>query len=96
VAIEPYRNSDGAGLADVIDRILDKGLVINADIAVSLAGGERTAAYDPECPGHRSPESANWAGQPSQKDWQHCPGRDGSGSRAERDPSNAANAPGDG
>jgi len=40
VAIEPYRNSDGAGLADVIDRILDKGLVINADIAVSLAGVE--------------------------------------------------------
>jgi hypothetical protein len=40
VAIEPSRNSDGAGLADVIDRILDKGLVINADIAVSLAGVE--------------------------------------------------------
>ncbi len=32
---------DTAGtLADVIDRILDKGLVINADIAVSLAGVE--------------------------------------------------------
>ena len=27
-------------LADVIDRILDKGLVINADIAVSVAGVE--------------------------------------------------------
>lgn len=27
-------------LADVIDRVLDKGLVINADIAVSLAGVE--------------------------------------------------------
>lgn len=27
-------------LADVIDRVLDKGLVINADIAVSLAGTE--------------------------------------------------------
>lgn len=27
-------------LADVIDRILDKGLVINADIAVSIAGTE--------------------------------------------------------
>jgi len=27
-------------LADVIDRILDKGLVINADIAVSIAGVE--------------------------------------------------------
>ncbi len=30
----------GDTLADVIDRILDKGLVINADIAVSLAGVE--------------------------------------------------------
>jgi len=28
------------GLADVIDRVLDKGLVINADICVSLAGVE--------------------------------------------------------
>jgi len=27
-------------LADVVERILDKGLVINADIAVSLAGTE--------------------------------------------------------
>lgn len=32
---------DGAGtLADVIDRILDKGLVINADIAISVVGVE--------------------------------------------------------
>lgn len=31
---------DGHGLADVIDRILDKGLVINADILVSVAGVE--------------------------------------------------------
>ena len=32
---------DTAGtLADVIDRILDKGLVINADITVSLVGVE--------------------------------------------------------
>ncbi|MCY2931179.1 MAG: gas vesicle protein [Planctomycetota bacterium] len=29
-----------ATIADIIDRILDKGLVINADIAVSLAGVE--------------------------------------------------------
>ncbi|MDW7731384.1 MAG: gas vesicle protein [Methanolobus sp.] len=28
------------GLADAIDRILDKGLVINADISVSVAGVE--------------------------------------------------------
>src|SRR3990172_983422 len=32
---------EGAGtLADVIDRVLDKGLVINADISVSVAGTE--------------------------------------------------------
>jgi ssDNA-binding Zn-finger/Zn-ribbon topoisomerase 1 len=38
MAIEPSR--DGGGLADVIERILDKGLVINADIAVSVTGVE--------------------------------------------------------
>lgn len=30
----------GSNLADVVERILDKGLVINADIAVSVAGTE--------------------------------------------------------
>lgn len=32
--------SKTSNLADVIERILDKGLVINADIAVSIAGTE--------------------------------------------------------
>jgi len=32
--------SNGGTLADVIDRVLDKGLVINADITVSVAGVE--------------------------------------------------------
>jgi gas vesicle structural protein len=32
--------SEVSTLADVIDRVLDKGLVINADICVSLAGVE--------------------------------------------------------
>ncbi len=32
--------SEASGLADVIDRVLDKGLVINADICVSVAGVE--------------------------------------------------------
>jgi hypothetical protein len=31
---------EGGGLADAIERILDKGLVINADICVSVAGTE--------------------------------------------------------
>jgi hypothetical protein len=39
VGLEPAR-SHGDGLADVIDAVLDKGLVINADIMVSLAGVE--------------------------------------------------------
>ncbi len=39
MGLEPTRNH-GDGLADVIDAVLDKGLVINADIMVSLAGVE--------------------------------------------------------
>ena len=31
---------NGSGLVDVVDRILDKGLIINADIMVSVAGVE--------------------------------------------------------
>ena len=37
MALEPTRDR-GDALADVIDAVLDKGLVINADIMVSLAG----------------------------------------------------------
>ena len=36
--LEPTRGN--STLADVVERILDKGLVINADIAVSIAGTE--------------------------------------------------------
>ena len=39
MALTAERDSSGT-LADVIDRILDKGLVVNADIMVSLAGVE--------------------------------------------------------
>ena len=39
MALEPDRNSHGT-LVNVIDRVLDKGLVINADIAISVAGVE--------------------------------------------------------
>lgn len=38
MALQATRSSDS--LADVVDRVLDKGLVINADIAISLAGAE--------------------------------------------------------
>ena len=34
------RDQGGGTLVDVIDRILDKGLVVNADIVVSIAGVE--------------------------------------------------------
>jgi len=37
--LQATRN-EASGLADVIDRVLDKGLVINADICVSVAGVE--------------------------------------------------------
>jgi len=39
MALQATRETSGT-LADVIDRILDKGLVINADIMVSVAGVE--------------------------------------------------------
>ena len=39
MALESSRDTNGT-LADAIDRILDRGLVINADIAVSVAGVE--------------------------------------------------------
>ena len=39
MGLEPARDH-GDALADVIDVVLDKGLVINADITVSLAGVE--------------------------------------------------------
>ena len=39
--VEAVRDkNDRSSLADVIDRLLDKGLVINADIVVSVAGVE--------------------------------------------------------
>ncbi|MFQ5874513.1 MAG: gas vesicle protein, partial [Dehalococcoidia bacterium] len=38
--VQPTTLDAGGTLADVIDRILDKGLVINADIMVSVAGVE--------------------------------------------------------
>lgn len=40
MALEALRDDSGGTLADVVDRILDKGLVINADIMVSVAGVE--------------------------------------------------------
>jgi len=73
MAIQSERDT-GATLVDVIDRILDKGLVINADITVSIAGVEllgikirpalssfETAArYGLEFPSGTNMETAAW------------------------------------
>jgi ssDNA-binding Zn-finger/Zn-ribbon topoisomerase 1 len=73
MVLEPDRDSD-TGLVAVIDRILDKGLVINADITVSVAGVEllgikvraalasfETAAqYGLEFPSGTNYETAAW------------------------------------
>lgn len=40
MTLEAINETSGATLVDVIDRVLDKGLVINADISVSVAGVE--------------------------------------------------------
>jgi len=73
MAIEATKETSGT-LVDVIDRILDKGLIINADIAVSVAGVEllgikiraalasfETAAkYGLEFPSGTNVETAAW------------------------------------
>ena len=73
--LEPVRDRDhGGSLADVIDIILDKGLVINADITVSVAGVEllgikiraalasfaTAARYGLEFPSGTNTEGAAW------------------------------------
>lgn len=37
IAMEPTRNCQ-ATLVDLLDRVLDKGLIINADLIISVAG----------------------------------------------------------
>jgi len=65
---------DASGLADAIDRILDKGLVINADITIDVAGiellgikiraalasFETAAKYGLEFPSGTNLETAAW------------------------------------
>ena len=73
MAMKPSRD-EGSTLVDVIDRILDKGLVINADIVVSVAGVEllgvkvraalasfaTAAKYGLEFPSGTNYETAAW------------------------------------
>lgn len=74
MAIEATKEISGGTLVDVVDRVLDKGLVINADIMVSVAGVEllgikikaalasfETAArYGLEFPSGTNTETAVW------------------------------------
>lgn len=85
MALEPTNEAFGSTLVDVIDRVLDKGLVINADIAVSVAGVEllgikiraalasfETAAkYGLEFPSGTNVETAAWKQVTIQKE--ACP-----------------------
>ena len=82
--VEAEKVSEGT-LVDVIDRILDKGLVINADITISIAGVEllgikiraaiasfETAAkYGLEFPSGTNIETAAW--QEAQIAKENCP-----------------------
>jgi ssDNA-binding Zn-finger/Zn-ribbon topoisomerase 1 len=84
MALQPSRDTS-ATLVDIIDRILDKGLVINADITVSvvgvellgikiraaLASFETAAKYGLEFPSGVSYESAAW--QEAQISKENCP-----------------------
>ncbi|MDI6889668.1 MAG: gas vesicle protein [Thermodesulfovibrionales bacterium] len=84
MAIEATRETS-ATLVDVIDRVLDKGLVINADIAISVAGVEllgikiraalasfETAAkYGLEFPSGTDVETAAW--KEALKGKEECP-----------------------
>ncbi len=72
--LEPVKDERGSSLVDVIDVILDKGLVINADITVSVAGVEllgikiraalasfaTAAKYGLEFPSGTNVETAAW------------------------------------
>jgi ribosomal protein L37AE/L43A len=83
--LTPQKESSSEGLADAIGRILDKGLVINADIAVSVAGVEllgikiraalasfETAAkYGLEFPSGTNYETKAW--KEATKDKEQCP-----------------------
>jgi ribosomal protein L37AE/L43A len=74
MALQPKKHRDDDTLAALVDRLLDKGLVINADIAVSVAGVEllgikiraalasfETAAqYGLEFPSGTNYETAAW------------------------------------
>ncbi|MDA2936907.1 gas vesicle protein [Acidobacteria bacterium AH-259-A15] len=74
MALEAVQERSGGTLVDLVDRILDKGLIINADITVSvvgvellgikiraaLASFETAARYGLEFPSGTNVETAAW------------------------------------
>ena len=83
--MSPEKESSSGGLADAIDKILDKGLVINADVAVSvggvellgikiraaLASFETAARYGLDFPSGTNLETGAW--KEAMKDKEECP-----------------------
>jgi ribosomal protein L37AE/L43A len=83
--LSPEKESSSGGLADAIDKILDKGLVINADVAVSvggvellgikiraaLASFETAARYGLDFPSGTNLETGAW--KEAMKDKEECP-----------------------
>ncbi|MDF9407595.1 MAG: Gas vesicle structural protein [Pelotomaculum sp. PtaB.Bin013] len=83
--LQPKKQRDGDSLAALVDRLLDKGLVINADILVSVAGVEllglkiraalasfETAArYGLEFPSGTNIETVAW--KDAQMERESCP-----------------------
>lgn len=84
MALQPT-NTRSVTLVDLIDRILDKGIVINADIAVSIAGiellgvkiraviasFETAAKYGLEFPSGTNRNTAAW--RQLQNEFETCP-----------------------
>lgn len=85
MAIQALRDDSASSLVDVIERVLDKGVIINADICVSVAGVEllgikiraavasfETAAkYGLEFPSGTNLNTAVW--DRVKEDQEHCP-----------------------
>ena len=85
MALQPQTMANSATIVDVIDRVLDKGLIINADIRVSLVGVEllevkiraalasfETAAkYGMELPSGTNTKAAAW--KSAYAETENCP-----------------------
>ena len=65
--MEPKRNTN-AGSVDLLDRVLDKGLVLNADVLISVAGVQSPPqGFGAPCPGGRAINPNAFALPPSDR-----------------------------